>query len=921
MRRLAFVPLALVVLVLAAPPARPGEDAAHSAYPDSMLVEALDNGLEVVIEERHALPIVRVHAYMRIGSLFEGEYLGCGLSHYMEHIVSGGSTRRQVVGEDGEPRWVGRTEEENKRLLKSIGNNSNAATYYNFTQYYITTKSEMVETAVDLISDYLQNCQFDPVEVAREQQVVQQELLMHLDDAGRYRARLFTETMFKEHPARVPIIGYRDCIQRITRDDMLRFYDKHYTPQNCVVSIVGDIDKHEALALVERYFGGWKRKALEPYQIPQEPVQTAMRWVEQEHGSTKTCLVVFGVPTIDIRHPDLYALDMLANVLGISASARLPRTFEHDPAREVVATGVGASSLTPSYGAGRFAVGFGTDTVENARALVWEMWDEMTRLKTDLVSREEIDRALKVLEKYYHRGRATVDDRAEELAANLAWLHDPLFSDTYLENIRKVTPEQIREAARTYLLKERLNVTIVTPPQPDAVAEAGEEETVADEVKVIDLPNGLKLLLKRVPGYGMVDAVAAFNGGVIYEDEETNGLFFLMANTFWRGTETRPFPALMQELDTLGMDLGAESHNNVFYYEMHCLASDLAPAFSLFTDTLLRPAIDPTWVERLKMILLTRVLPNLDVQADAILSRLVRETLYDKHPYRMQRFGTPASVASFTADDVRRIYGTFARPNNCVLAIYGDIDVAATEALVREHLGAWEPGEVPSSHVVEEPPLEDDITLELENRQVRTNYRIAWRAFSRQEKEKRYAMSVMGSIMGATGWLHQRLREGDNDYVYSVYGAPYNGDRAGHYYIDTNFQPEDEDVVLAIIDGVVDDMRAGRFTDEELALAKRMILCYDALGKKELKDVCSGDALSELFGEGWDSDKRFYEGVKNVTREDVVAVANAIFDAPALRLLIRPEGFVKERQADASEPADTTPSPAGTQGAEAPSSR
>jgi predicted Zn-dependent peptidase len=68
-----------------------------------------------------------------------------------------------------------------------------------------------------------------------------------------------------------------------------------------------------------------------------------------------------------------------------------------------------------------------------------------------------------------------------------------------------------------------------------------------------------------------------------------------------------------------------------------------------------------------------------------------------------------------------------------------------------------------------------------------------------------------------------------------------------------------------------------------------MILCYDALGKKENENIVSGDALSELYGEGWDSDERFYAGIRSVTREDVIAVAKKIFDSPALRIFVRPE--------------------------------
>jgi len=897
MSRFALLPALLLLVTL---PALAGEDAPaqDGAYPPNMLVETLDNGLQVVIEERHSVPIVRVHAYMKIGSLYEGEYLGSGLSHYMEHIVSGGSTRRQEKRPDGTLAWVGRTEEENKALLKSIGGNSNASTFFNFTQYYITTKSEMAETAIDLVSGYLAHCQFDPVEVAREQRVVQQELLRNKDDANRERAQLFSATMFKVHPVRVPIIGYASCIQDITRDDMLRFYQKHYTPQNCVVAIVGDVDRFEMLEQVKAYFGAWRRKSLEPYQIPEEPEQTAMRWVEKEHGSTQTCLVAMGVPTIPLRHPDLYKLDMLAFVLGLGAGARLPTKFEHDPSREAVATQLGTGSLTPVYGAGRFATYFSTDTAENAQALVWEIWEEMNRLKEELVSEQEIARALKVYEKYFYMGRATVDDRAESLASSLAWINDPVYGDQYMERIREVTPEQVREAARTYLDETKLNVVIVKPPEPEAEKAPREIGEGEGKVRKIVLDNGLTLLLKRIPDYGMVDAAAAFNGGVIYETEETNGLFFLIGNTFWRGSKNRPWGRLMGEMDRLGMNVEAESHNNVYYYKMHCLASDLEGAFDVYTDLMLEPAFDPNIVEHVKSLVLTRVLPNLGVDASEMMQTTIRNRLYEHSPYRMQRYGTPASVASFTAEQAREVYETFTRPNNCVLAIYGDIDLDATQAMVEKRLGPWERGEVPEAFTVEEPPLAEPVDVELTNRQLRTNYRKAWRGFSRQRAdEDKWASSVMNTIMGAQGWLHARLREGDADYVYSVYCRPYNGDKAGHFFVDTDFSPEDEEAVLAIIDGVVADMRAGKFTDEELELAKTMILCYSALGKKENAPIVSGDALSELFGQGYDYDAKSYAGIKAVTREDVIRVANEIFSTPALRVFVRPEGQAKAKEA------------------------
>jgi predicted Zn-dependent peptidase len=100
--------------------------------------------------------------------------------------------------------------------------------------------------------------------------------------------------------------------------------------------------------------------------------------------------------------------------------------------------------------------------------------------------------------------------------------------------------------------------------------------------------------------------------------------------------------------------------------------------------------------------------------------------------------------------------------------------------------------------------------------------------------------------------------------------------------------PEDEAKVLAIIQGVIDDMLAGKFTDAELDLAKRMIMSYDALRKKENENVVSGDALSVLFGEGVDHAEKYYEAIGNVTREDVIRVAKQIFDSNPLQVFVRP---------------------------------
>ena len=415
-----------------------------------------------------------------------------------------------------------------------------------------------------------------------------------------------------------------------------------------------------------------------------------------------------GVPTIPLMHPDLYKLDMLAFVLGLGSGSRLAGKFEHDPTRAAIATGIGAGSLTPVYGAGRLACFFGTDTIENARGLAWEVWEEMNRLKEELVSEEEIARALKVYEKYYYMGRATVDDRAESLASSLAWLNDPVYGDQYMERIREVTPEQVREAARTYLVEEKLNVVIVKPPEPEAVQDRAELGEGEGKVRKVVLDNGLTVLLKRIPDYGMVDVAAAFNGGVIYETEETNGLFFLIGEHLLARFGEPPLGPADGGISTASAWISRPSRTTTST-TTRCTAwrrTSMAPSTSTRTCCSIPPSTSRS-SNHFKMLVLTRVLPNLGVDANEMMQKTIRNKLYEHSPYRMQRYGTPESVASFTAEQARSVYETFTRPNNGVLAIYGDIDLDATQALVERSLGGWERGEIPASSIVEEPPLEE----------------------------------------------------------------------------------------------------------------------------------------------------------------------------------------------------------------------
>ena len=173
----------------------------------------LDNGLTVLIEGKSRQPGCGCGGVCPYRQIYEQEYLGSGISHFFEHIIHGGTTST-------------RSEAASSRLLEAIGNNSNAYTTVDHTAYYINTTTEHWRTAVELLADWMLHSSIRPEEFEREKGVVQRELERGLDNPEQMLAQIAMETRFQVHPARYPVIGYKELVQKVTRDDLVRYYQR-----------------------------------------------------------------------------------------------------------------------------------------------------------------------------------------------------------------------------------------------------------------------------------------------------------------------------------------------------------------------------------------------------------------------------------------------------------------------------------------------------------------------------------------------------------------------------------------------------------------------------------------------------------------------------------------------------------------------
>ncbi|MCL4195804.1 MAG: insulinase family protein, partial [Thermoguttaceae bacterium] len=502
----------------------------------------------VIVQENHVAPVATVRCFVKnTGGAFEGKYLGAGLSHVLEHVVAGGTTSK-------------RGEKEIEQIIDTFGGATNAYTSDDTTAYYIDCPAKNTLMAIELVADSMQRISFEPREFQRELAVVKQELADGEVDRGRVLWKLLNLTVYQEHPVRHPVIGYLDVLNGTSNEAIIDFYRERYIPNNQVFVVVGDVKTEEILDHVARQWAGTPRGRETVVAMPEEPLQLAPREALREmDGSTYD--YVFAWPTVKLSHPDLYALDVAAYILGEGESSRLVQRLRYE---KQAALSVSSASYTPHFVTGFFAV-MGSSTPETFAEAEKEILAAVYRLREEPVSDAELAKAKKQKAAELVFGRQTVQQAAASLGRSLLSTGDPLFDQKYAENIQQVTAEQIRDAARRYFDPQRLNRVVISPPGQNPAVAGASSKSAESDVRLVRLPNGLRVLVKRHSQLPLVNLQAYVLGGTLVDTPETAGRSALLAAMLDKGTARHTAREIAEYFDSIGGRLDMTAGRSTVY--------------------------------------------------------------------------------------------------------------------------------------------------------------------------------------------------------------------------------------------------------------------------------------------------------------------------------------------------------------------
>lgn len=410
---------------------------------------SLQNGMRVLVKTDNRAPVVVSMLWYKVGSMDELSG-STGVAHVLEHMMFKG-TKAVPVGEFS-------------RIISEAGGRDNAFTSRDYTGYFQMLHKSQLALALKLEADRMANLVLSADEFAKEIRVVMEERRWRTDD--RPRALVYEQlnaAVFKAHSYRHPVIGWMNDIENMRVEDARAFYERWYAPNNATLVVVGDVTAEEVFKLARQHFGSLPRKHLPIRRITEEPPQLGPQQLTVR-APAELPYVLMAYRAAVLRDPDQewepYALEMLANVLDGNEAARLNRSLVRT---ERIASSASASYDGVGRGPGMFYLSATPTQGKSAQEAEQALRREVAKLIADGVTEDELQRVKSQAVAQHVYERDSMYYQARQIGSlEMAGLSYRVI-DLFVEKLKTVTAEQVREVAKKYLVDDGLTVAYLDP--------------------------------------------------------------------------------------------------------------------------------------------------------------------------------------------------------------------------------------------------------------------------------------------------------------------------------------------------------------------------------------------------------------------------------------------------------------------------
>ena len=409
--------------------------AAYSA--EAIAIHRLPNGLTVTMECLPHLHTFSAGVWIRVGSGQEGES-EAGLAHLLEHLVFKGTATRSA--------------HDLMQAIEGRGGQFNAFTSREYTCIYVKMLARHIHMGVEILADVVKNSLF--LDLEKERNVILEEIASIEDTPDEHAHDLLTTQHWPDHPMGRPVSGSTESVARLTLDDVKRFHDRWYRPQNMVVSVAGNIDQEAVLDQIVREFG-----ELLPDTTPAEPpapdFRAGTQFVERDITQSHIC---FGFPGTRVLDQERFACEMLSNTLGGGSTSRLFEKIREEEGLAYSIYSYQSSHLT----AGMFGV-YAAVAPGNLHRAIELSCREMRLLREDLVPEEEFESNREQIKGNILMALESTFTRMSRMAKSMLYYGRVIPVDEIIGSLDAVTPEDVQCLAQRMFTNERCALLVLGP--------------------------------------------------------------------------------------------------------------------------------------------------------------------------------------------------------------------------------------------------------------------------------------------------------------------------------------------------------------------------------------------------------------------------------------------------------------------------
>lgn len=682
----------------------------------------LDNGLQVVLHQDKSDPIVSLAIQYGVGS--NREKTGrTGFAHLFEHMLFQES---ENVPQD-----------QFFKKIQDAGGTLNGGTWKDGTIYYEVVPNNAMEMIMWLESDrmgYLINTVTEPA-FYNQQEVVQNEKRQRVDNNPYgHTGWVLDKAIYPEgHPYNWQVIGELVDLQSATIDDVKEFYDKYYGPNNATLVLAGDFETEEAKALIEKYFGEIKRRQ-EVAKLEPQPVTIAeTKRLMHEDNFAKAPQLNMVWPTVQQYTEDAYALDFLGQLMANGKKAPLYKVLVKD--KEL-------TSRTNAWNnsqeiAGTFRVNITANDGKSLADVEDAVFEAFKKFEAEGITDRDVERIKASLETDFYNGISSALGKSFQLAQYNVFAGDPGFITQDIENIKKVTKEDVVKVYEKYIKDKPYVITSFVPKGQTnlaaknstvaavveeeikenvdkAVAESTDEvvktpsvfdrsvEPSQGESPKLNIPESWDTTLSnnmRVYGIEqnelpLVNFSLTIDGGHLLDSFDKVGVANLMTDIMMEGTANKTPEQLEEEIELLGASINMFTGRESITIQGNTLVRNFEKTMDLVEEILLEPRWDEEELGRIKTSTINGIKRSA-ANPNTVARNVGNKLLYgEKHPFAYPTSGTEESVESITMDDLKAFYNSNYSPSVTRFHVVGNISKEKALNALKDLESKWEAKEV-----------------------------------------------------------------------------------------------------------------------------------------------------------------------------------------------------------------------------------